>query len=142
MLQYYYRKHFYKQRCGNDCNTTVCVITQPLIIKNDLNTVALPRILGYFIDIFSGNKNNYLYYFNNSINDWYFLIKNAFFRLGEKRIETVGRNGDTMIWIYCIQSISQGGKFLTGKAAPDVKIKEKQKSKPESQVFLSDSNMI
>lgn len=77
MLQYCYRKHFYKKRYGDDCNTTVCVITQPLIIKNALSTVALLWISGYFLNIFSGNKNNYLYYFNNSITDWYFLIKNA-----------------------------------------------------------------
>lgn len=58
----------------------------------------------------------------------FFPIKDASFRFGERRLETVGGKGDTMISIYCIHSIRQDGKFLIGKAALDVKIKKKQKS--------------
>lgn len=144
MLQYCYRRHFYKRDHGDVCNTTVCVITQPLIIKNALNTVALLRASGYFISIFSGNKSNYLYYFNINICHWYFPIKDASFRFGERRLETVGGKWDTTASIYCIHSRRQDGKFLIGKAALDEKIEEKQKSKTweSGKVFLSASNMI
>lgn len=52
--------------------------------------------------------------------------------------------GDTMISIYCIHSIRQDHRFLIGKAALDVKIKEEQKSKTwdSEKVLLSASNLI
>lgn len=74
-------------------NTTGCVIKQPLIIKNALNTVVLLRALGCFSNIFSGNKSNYLYYFYISICNWYFPIKGLSCRFGKRRPGTVGGRG-------------------------------------------------
>jgi len=66
---------------------------------------------------------------NISLFDWYSPIKDVSFRFGDRMLERMGANRDTIISIYHIQSVRQDGKFLLGKAVLDVKIKEKPKSK-------------